>query len=94
MEEVTGRKELVLDRQGKEDLVNHPSHYTWNKIECIDCVEAVTESYAGVDGFLAGNVVKYLYRANYKNGIEDLEKARWYLNKLIERQAEENKPEA
>lgn len=76
--------EELLDADPDEnDIVNHPSHYTNGTIECIDCVEAVAGSYKGSEGFLVGNVVKYLYRANSKNGLEDLEKAFWYLNRLL-----------
>ncbi len=73
----------VFEEPVEDDAVNHPSHYTNGTIECIDCVEAVAGSYEGAEGFLVGNVVKYLYRANNKNGLEDLEKAFWYLNRLL-----------
>ena len=39
---------------------------------------------SGFDYYLQGNIVKYLWRYRYKNGVEDLKKAQWYLNKLIE----------
>jgi len=67
------------------DNVNHPSHYGQGNIEAIEYIEDVLngEEYTG---YLRGNIAKYLHRWRYKNGIEDLEKARWYLNRLINTQ--------
>ena len=66
------------------DSVNHPAHYTSGGIECIDAIES-SMSYAGFEGYLKGNVLKYLWRYRNKNApIEDLKKAQWYQNKLIE----------
>ena len=65
------------------DMVNHPSHYNNGKIECIDALEAATEGLNGFEGFCTANAIKYLWRWKYKNGIEDLNKAIWYINKLI-----------
>ena len=65
------------------DNVEHPSHYCRGGIECIDAIEASL----GKDeftGFLRGNIIKYVWRYKDKNGLEDLKKAQWYLNKLIE----------
>lgn len=60
--------------------VNHPSHYTSGKIECIDAIEAALTPEQFL-GFLRGTQLKYLWRAGKKvNTIEDLQKARWYLN--------------
>ncbi len=63
------------------DPVNSPSHYGTGKIECIDYIEDFlsTEEYIG---YLRGNIAKYLHRWRYKNGIEDLKKASWYLDRL------------
>ena len=68
------------------DNVNNPSHYQSEnqKIECIEAIEASL----GLDGFQSycvGNVMKYIWRWKHKNGVEDLKKARWYLDKLIEK---------
>lgn len=71
-----------------EDKVNHPSHYTQGKVECIDGIESALTGLDGFEGYLAGNVLKYLWRWKSKNGIEDLMKARWYLDRLIRRAAE------
>lgn len=66
------------------DFVNHPPHYTDTDggIECIEAIEAsmTTEEFKG---FLKGNVQKYVWRYAQKNGAEDLNKAKWYLDRLI-----------
>lgn len=65
----------------EHDAVSHPSHYTSGGIECIDCIKAALgENFMG---FLIGNVIKYTYRYKDKNGVEDLEKARWYIDRAI-----------
>lgn len=67
----------------ERDNVNNPAHYGQGNIECIDYIlDFLTDE--EVIGYLRGNMAKYLHRWRYKNGIEDLKKARWYLNKLIE----------
>jgi hypothetical protein len=66
-----------------EDKVNHPNHYTQGKFECIEVIQEQLQADAFL-GFLQGNVVKYLWRWRDKNGIEDLKKAQWYLNKMVE----------
>jgi hypothetical protein len=64
------------------DKIN-PTHYK-GTIECIDAIEsAMTKE--GFRGYLKGNIIKYVWRYDRKNGVEDLEKAQWYLNKLIEK---------
>jgi hypothetical protein len=64
------------------DNVNSPPHYNQAGIECVDAIAAATSD--GFEYYLQGNILKYLWRYRYKNGIEDLKKAQWYLNKLIE----------
>ena len=66
----------------KEDKVNHPSHYTQGGIECIDAMEAALGKQVVID-FCLGNAFKYIFRCKNKNGLEDVKKANWYLNKLI-----------
>jgi hypothetical protein len=62
----------------KEDVINHPSHYTRGKIEVIDFIEDQQLPYH------LGNVIKYIARAGYKGDkLEDLKKARWYLDRYI-----------
>lgn len=63
------------------DNVNHPIHYM-GKVEVIDYIEdkLTPEQF---EGYLVGNVMKYMSRYQKKNGLEDLKKGSWYLNKLI-----------
>ena len=65
----------------KKDNVNHPPHYTKDKIECIDAIRSATSE--GYEYYLQGNIIKYIWRYNHKNGVEDLKKAKWYLKRLI-----------
>ena len=70
----------------ESDIVNHPPNYKLNDkgIECIEAIEAALtpEEYGG---YLRGQVMKYIWRCNYKGKrLEDLEKAEWYLKRYIE----------
>lgn len=65
------------------DVVNHPSHYTQGGIECIDAITAATVGKTGIEAVCVANVIKYLWRYEEKNGLEDVKKARWYLERLI-----------
>ena len=77
-------KAMVTEELDEEiDVVNNPQHYNTGNIECI---EAIRESMSpeAFKGYLKGNTMKYLWRYDYKGkASEDLEKAGWYLNKLI-----------
>lgn len=73
----------------EKDNVNHPSHYTRGKVECIDALEAATVDLQGIEAVCTANAIKYLWRWKKKNGVEDLEKARWYINKLIDIEEQE-----
>jgi hypothetical protein len=64
-----------------DDNVNSPSHYNQAGIECIDAIEAALGD--GFQYYLQGNIMKYVWRYEYKNGVEDLRKAKWYLTRLI-----------
>ena len=64
------------------DNVKRPSHYQ-GKVECIDGIESATAGSNGIESFCTGNAIKYLYRWKKKNGIEDLKKAKWYIDKII-----------
>ena len=76
-------KEIEAKQQTADmDMVNHPPHYNKAGIECIDAIRAATGE--GFEHYLQGNILKYLWRYRYKNGSEDLKKAQWYLDKLIE----------
>ena len=67
----------------QNDMVNHPSHYTQGGIECIDALEAATTGLTGIEAVCTANAIKYLWRWKQKNGVQDLEKARWYINRMI-----------
>ena len=66
----------------KTDMVNHPPHYNQGDIECIDGIEA-SMSAEQFEGYLKGNLMKYVWRYGDKSKLQDLEKANWYLQKLI-----------
>ena len=65
------------------DPVNSPAHYTSGAIECIDAIESATASLTGLEAFCTANAIKYLWRWKHKGGIQDLEKAKWYIDKII-----------
>lgn len=66
------------------DNVNHPKHYTTGEIECIAYIEdkLTPEEFRG---YIKGNVIKYITRERNKGGDEDLKKAKWYIDRLIEK---------
>lgn len=70
--------------------VNHPDHYNQNGMEVWDVIKAFTSNLSGAEAFYAGNAIKYILRWDKKNGIEDLEKAKVYIDKIIEGRKEEN----
>lgn len=79
------------------DPVNHPSHYkSETGLEAIDAIEAFTFDLKGIEAVDTGNILKYICRWKKKNGLQDLKKAQWYLNHLInhvenlEKENEEN----
>ena len=65
-----------------KDMVNSPPHYNKFGVECIEAIQSATGE--GYEYYLQGNIIKYLWRYRYKNGVQDLEKAQWYLTRLIE----------
>lgn len=76
---------MTIISNKKVDMVNKPKHYTYGDIEVIDFIEQVTKDYKPELAFSIGNAIKYISRANHKNGREDLDKARWYLNRAFEK---------
>lgn len=72
-------------KQEEQDVVNKPKHYTYGDIEVIDYIEQVTKNYKPELAFAIGNAIKYISCANHKNGKEDLDKARWYLERAFEK---------
>jgi hypothetical protein len=73
------------------DQVNHPPHYTAGGIECIEAIAAATVGLEGIEAVCTANVIKYLWRWKMKGGVTDLEKAKWYLEKLIKEKVKESK---
>jgi hypothetical protein len=67
-------------KQNKIDFINNPPHYTTGSIETIDYI---FDTISDPESFCAGNILKYVSRYKHKNGIEDLQKAEYYLKKLI-----------
>lgn len=67
----------------EQDAVNHPAHYTQGGIECIDALAAATVGKTGIEAVCVANVIKYLWRYESKGGIEDVKKARWYIERLV-----------
>lgn len=66
-------------------MVSHPAHYqSETGLEVIDVIEAFTFDLKGIEATDTGNVLKYMCRWKNKNGVQDLEKARWYLEHLID----------
>ena len=65
-----------------KDMVNNPPHYNKYGVECIEAIQSATGE--GYEYYLQGNIIKYLWRYRYKDGVQDLEKAQWYLSRLIE----------
>ena len=81
-DDMTGSLDYETSKQNPDNVI-HPSHYTQNsEIECIDAIKAsmTPESFAG---YCKGNCLKYIWRYDGKNGVEDLEKAKVYLTWLI-----------
>lgn len=84
--QLTGTKPILTEPKfvpfEEFDAIN-PNHYKSSNMECIDAL-AETLGSDGIKSFCKGNVIKYLWRYEKKNGVEDLKKAKWYLEKLIE----------
>lgn len=74
---------MITAKYEYSNAVDHPEHYTKGSIECIEAIRA-SMTPADFVGYCKGNVIKYLWRWEDKGGLMDLEKARVYLNWLIE----------
>lgn len=72
----------TLNLSGGNDMVNHPPHYRHGGIECIDAIRAQLGA-SGFKAYCHGAIAKYLWRWEFKGGLEDLHKAQWYLAELI-----------
>ena len=75
-------EEVKMD-ENVHDMVNHPQHYTQGGIECIDALKAATVGKRGIEAVCVANVIKYLWRYEKKNGIEDIRKAKFYIERLL-----------
>ena len=71
------------------DMVNHPPHYG-GSVECKDAIREGVKDYKGWSAKCAGDVIKYIWRAKRKNGIEDLKKALWYMTELVKEEEGKN----
>jgi len=72
-----------------DDPVNFPKHYNKGDIGCIDAIESCQGE--GFKYYLQGSILKYMWRYQHKhNPIQDLEKAKWFINKLIETEKEKS----
>jgi hypothetical protein len=79
-------KETAMTEKGEvsaKDQVNHPAHYTAGSVECIDAIAAATTGLEGMEAVCTANVLKYVWRWKMKGGKTDLEKAKWYLDRLL-----------
>lgn len=76
------RKQQSNEEAAMTDAIN-PTHYTRGAVECIDAIEAATVDKRGIEAACTANIIKYLWRYEAKNGIEDVKKARWYLERLL-----------
>lgn len=83
--------EVEIERMNNMDNVSHPAHYCQGGIECIDAIKAATVGKTGIEAFCVGNAIKYLFRYETKNRIEDVRKAAWYVNRLIAELDEKDK---
>lgn len=82
--QIPARINIADNRATKIDMVQHPPHYqSETGLEVIDVIEAFTFDLKGIEATDTGNILKYICRWPHKNGLEDLKKAKWYLDHLI-----------
>ena len=77
--------QFVSLRRGEDNMtdnVNKPKHYTQGRVECIDAIESATTGLTGIVAVCVANIIKYVWRFGRKNGIEDLDKADYYLQRI------------
>ena len=94
MKAMIAQEELRIAQANKQsdnvaEMVNSPPHYNRQGIECIEAIEAALTP-EEFKGYCKGNNIKYTWRENYKGKEEDLRKAAWYLNRLLERLRDES----
>ena len=76
---------MKILRRGEDNMtdnVNKPEHYTQGSVECIDAIESATIGLTGIVAVCVANIIKYVWRFGRKNGIEDLDKADYYLQRV------------
>lgn len=73
------------------DPVDKPAHYNQGKVECIDAIESALDQTEFI-GYLKGQILKYIWREKHKGGLQDTQKAAWYLRKLVEQEAKVSNP--
>lgn len=83
-DEINTHKSNDVQQRKRNDIVNHPSHYNYGDIEVINFIEQVTKHYNPNVAYHIGNAIKYLARSPLKNGKEDIEKAKWYIERAFE----------
>lgn len=66
------------------DMVQRPQHYCKGGIECIDVIKAATQDLTGMEAVCTANIIKYIFRWKDKNGIVDVKKCKWYVERLIQ----------
>lgn len=79
-----------LELEKENETVSHPAHYCQGGVECIDALEAATTGLHGIEAVCTANAIKYLWRWKHKNGVNDLHKAQWYIDRLIKQQEQSN----
>jgi transcription initiation factor TFIIIB Brf1 subunit/transcription initiation factor TFIIB len=82
----TESEKPTVNQPPTTDIVNHPPHYASGKIECIDAIDVAVDGLTPQEAVCSGNVIKYVWRFKRKNGKQDLLKAQWYLQRLIDLQ--------
>ena len=90
IEEVNKELDKLDKAPTENDNVNHPNHYCKGGIECIEAIKAAVVGLVAMEAVCTANVIKYLWRWKFKNGLEDLKKAKWYLDRLINEVEEGN----
>ena len=85
-------EQLANAEKPKKDMINHPPHYTQGEIECIEAIKYINNKLhmEGYEGYCLGNFIKYIWRCNFKNGWEDIDKAIFYLNELLTEQQKDD----
>lgn len=90
IEMVTKQMKKLDTTPTENDNVNSPAHYCKGSIECIEAIKAATVGLTGMEAVCTANVIKYIWRWKFKNGLEDLKKAKWYLDRLIKELEEDD----